>query len=181
MLRGPVTNPTVRNLLAEGIPPGSTMMADGETLPLWRAAARYAEEGQPVVIVAGERYGMGSSRDRAAKGASQHGARAVLAASVERIHRSNLGNMGVLPLRLPAERHPSSLDLRVADRIEIDASVDRLVPRAMVPVTLWRADGSAERFEARAEIETALELRVLKAGGIIPLILRGAIGSGARA
>lgn len=175
MLRGLFTNPTARNLLAEGIPPGSTMAADGETLPLWRAAARYAEMGQPVVIVAGERYGMGSSRDWAAKGASLLGARAVLASSFERIHRSNLVNMGVLPLRLPAHRHPSLLKLRVADRIEIDAPADRLTPRATVPVTLWRADGSAERFEARAEIETALELRVLRAGGIIPLILRRAM------
>jgi len=174
MLRGLFTNPTVRNLLAEGIPPGSTMTADGETLPLWRAAARYAEMGQSVVIVAGERYGMGSSRDWAAKGASLLGARAVLASSFERIHRSNLVNMGVLPLRLPADRHPSGLNLRVEGRIEIDAPAERLMPRAMVPVTLWRGDGSAERFEARAEIETALELRVLRAGGIIPLILQGA-------
>ena len=174
MLRGLFTNPTVRNLLAEGIAPGSTLMNDGELLPLWRAAARYAEAGQPVVIVAGERYGMGSSRDWAAKGASLLGARAVLASSFERIHRSNLVNMGVLPLRLPADRHPSLLKLQVADRIEIDVPADRLVPRAMVPVTLWRGDGSAERFEVRAEIETALELRVLRAGGIIPLILQGA-------
>ena len=178
MLRGLFTNPTVRNLLGEGIPPGSTVMNDGETLPLWRAAARYAEAGQPVVIVAGERYGMGSSRDWAAKGASLLGARAVLASSFERIHRSNLVNMGVLPLRLPAERHPSLLNLRVADRIEIDAPAGRLTPRAMVPVTLWRADGSAERFEARAEIETALELRVLRAGGIIPMILQMAVERG---
>jgi aconitate hydratase len=173
MLRGLFTNPTVRNLLGEAIPPGSTVMdGKGGTLPLWRAAAHYAEAGQPVVIVAGERFGMGSSRDWAAKGASLLGARAVLASSFERIHRSNLVNMGVLPLRLPADRHPSLLKLRVEDQIEIDAPPATLTPRVSVPVTVHRADGSIERFTARAEIETALELAVLRAGGIIPLILR---------
>jgi aconitate hydratase len=82
--------------------------------------------------------------------------------------------MGVLPLRLPADRHPSLLKLRVEDRIEIDAPSDTLAPRAPVPVAVHRADGSVERFTARAEIETALELAVLRAGGIIPLILRDA-------
>ncbi|HSI18526.1 MAG TPA: aconitate hydratase AcnA, partial [Sphingomonas sp.] len=175
MLRGLFTNPTVRNLLAESIPPGSTVMAGSDdTMPLWRAAARYAETEQPVVIVAGERYGMGSSRDWAAKGASLLGARAVLASSFERIHRSNLVNMGVLPLRLPVDRHPALLKLRVDDRIAIDAPSHTLAPRAQVPVAVHRADGSVERFTARAEIETALELAVLRAGGIIPLILQNA-------
>ncbi|WP_066817272.1 aconitate hydratase AcnA [Sphingomonas mali] len=173
MLRGLFTNRTVRNLLGEAIPPGSTIMAIGGTpLPLWRAAARYAETGQAVVIVAGERYGMGSSRDWAAKGASLLGARAVLAASFERIHRSNLVNMGILPLRLPADRHPSTLALAPEDRIEIEAPADTLTPRAIVPVAIHRRDGGVERFDAAAQVETALELSVLRAGGIIPLILQ---------
>jgi aconitate hydratase len=173
MLRGLFTNRTVRNLLGKAIPPGSTIMArGGKPLPLWQAAARYAEHGQPVVIVAGERYGMGSSRDWAAKGASLLGARAVLAASFERIHRSNLVNMGILPLRLPVDRHPSMLALAPEDRIEIDAPADTLVPRANIPVTIHRNDGRVEHFEAAAQVETALELQVLRAGGIIPLILR---------
>ncbi len=177
MLRGLFTNRTVRNLLADDVPPGSTVLeTGGGAMPLWRAAARYAEAGQPVVIVAGERYGMGSSRDWAAKGASLLGARAVLASSFERIHRSNLVNMGILPLRLPADRHPSTLMLRPEDRIEIDAPADELTPRAMVPIAFHRRDGSVERFEARAEVETALELSVLRAGGIIPLILQGIVG-----
>jgi aconitate hydratase len=172
MLRGLFTNRTVRNLLGEAIPPGSTLMTTGGTpLPLWRAAARYAETGQAVVIVAGDRYGMGSSRDWAAKGASLLGARAVLAASFERIHRSNLVNMGILPLRLPADRHPSTLALAPEDRIEIDAPADTLTPRATVPVAIHRRDGGVERFAAAAQVETALELSVLRAGGIIRLIL----------
>ena len=177
MLRGLFTNRSVRNLLGEGIAPGSTVMAsDGEIMPLWRAAARYAETDQPVVIVAGERYGMGSSRDWAAKGASLLGTRAVLASSFERIHRSNLINMGILPLRLPADRHPALLALRPEDRIEIAVPAETLAPRATISVTLHRTDGSTERFTARAEVETALELSVLRVGGIIPLILQAATG-----
>jgi len=177
MLRGLFTNPTVRNLLGAAIPPGSTIMATGDApLPLWRAAARYAENGQPVVIVAGERYGMGSSRDWAAKGASLLGTRVVLAASFERIHRSNLVNMGILPLRLPADRHPSTLGLAPEDRIEIHAPADTLTPRAAVPVAIHRRDGSVDRFAAAAQVETELELSVLRAGGIIPLILKAALG-----
>lgn len=176
MLRGLFTNKTVRNLLAPNIPPGSTIMeSDSAPVPLWQAAARYAEADQPVVIVAGERYGMGSSRDWAAKGASLLGARAVLASSFERIHRSNLVNMGILPLRLPADRHPGLLALQSEDRIEVDAPADRLAPRASVQVSIHRRDGSIDRFEARAEVETALELAVLRAGGIIPMILQSRI------
>jgi aconitate hydratase len=146
-------------------------------LPLWQAAARYAEAGEPVVIVAGERYGMGSSRDWAAKGASLLGVRAVLASSFERIHRSNLVNMGILPLRLPEDRHPSALALEPGDEIEIDARPDKLTPRGTIPVAITHASGAIGRFEARVEVETELELRVLRAGGIIPLILAEAIAA----
>lgn len=178
MLRGLFTNKTVRNLLAHDIPPGSTIMdSDSAPVPLWQAAARYAEANQPVVIVAGERYGMGSSRDWAAKGASLLGARAVLASSFERIHRSNLVNMGILPLRLPGDRHPGLMALHPEDRIEVDAPADHLTPRAAVPVAIHRRDGSVERFEVRAEVETALELSVLRAGGIIPMILQGRLSA----
>ncbi|MCP3729954.1 aconitate hydratase AcnA [Sphingomonas sp. MG17] len=172
MLRGLFTNRTVRNLLADGLKPGETVHAPtGERVPLWQAAAWYAESDTPVVIVAGERYGMGSSRDWAAKGASLLGARAVLASSFERIHRSNLVNMGILPLRLPADRHPATLALTPADRIEIDAAPEALAPRASVTVTIVRPDGGRDSFTALAEIETALEIATLRAGGIIPMIL----------
>ena len=172
MLRGLFTNRSVRNLLGDGIAPGSTIHApSGERMPLWQAAARYTETGQPVVIVAGERYGMGSSRDWAAKGASLLGARAVLASSFERIHRSNLINMGILPVRLPADRHPATLGLKPGDTIEIEAAPEQLSPRTLVPVTIHYAEGSTLRFDAHAEVETMLEAAVLRAGGIIPMIL----------
>ncbi|MGV2495288.1 aconitate hydratase AcnA [Pelagerythrobacter aerophilus] len=177
MLRGLFTNPSVRNLLGEAIPAGSTIHApSGDILPLWQAAKRYAAEDEPLVLVAGERYGTGSSRDWAAKGAALLGVRAVLATSFERIHRSNLVNMGLLPLALPANRHPERLALHPGDRIEIDAEAGALVPRAAIPVAILRAQSSIERFTAEAEIETEMEVETLRAGGIIPLILRRYLG-----
>ena len=110
MLRGLFVNRAARNELYPAAPPGATVHApSGEVLPLWRAAERYRDDGTPVVLVAGERYGTGSSRDWAAKGPALLGVRAVLAVSFERIHRSNLVGMGILPIRLPAEWHPTEL------------------------------------------------------------------------
>ncbi len=172
MLRGLFTNRNVKNLLAPGISPGSTRLPDGRDLPLWQAAEVYRAEEQPVVIVAGERYGMGSSRDWAAKGAALLGARAVLAVSFERIHRANLIGMGVLPLRLPAGVTPATPALSVDDRIEIAADEAALRPRAPVPVRILRADGRVEDLTATAAIETSLEVETLRQGGLLPLILK---------
>jgi aconitate hydratase len=180
MLRGLYANRTVRNELDPAIPPGSTAhVPTGEILPLWRAAERYRSEGQPVVVVAGERYGTGSSRDWAAKGLGLLGVRAVLAPSFERIHRSNLIGMGILPLRLAPEHHPKNLRLLPSDCIEVDADPVRLAPRIAVPVTIHRATGLAEPLVATAAVETALEIEILRAGGIIPLILRRAMDAAA--
>nr|HRO16244.1 aconitate hydratase AcnA [Paracoccus sp. (in: a-proteobacteria)] len=172
MLRGLFTNRNVRNLLGPDILPGSTVLPDGQVLPLWRAAARYHAQGQPVVIVAGERYGMGSSRDWAAKGAALLGARAVLAVSFERIHRTNLIGMGILPLRLPEGVTPAALALSVHDLIGIDADPARISPRSPVAVRIRRADGRVEEIAATAAIETSLEVETLLKGGLLPLILR---------
>jgi Aconitase A len=130
-------------------------------------------------VVAGERYGMGSSRDWAAKGVALLGTRAVLASSFERIHRSNLIGMGILPLRLPADRHPETLRLQPGDQIVIDADPGRISPRAPVPVTIRRASGVSETFIAFAAIETGLEVEILRGGGIIPLILHRVVNAGA--
>ncbi|BBE33520.1 aconitate hydratase [Sphingosinicella microcystinivorans] len=171
MLRGLFTNPSVRNHIGRDIPPGSTIhVPSGEVLPLWEAAARYAAEGQAVVVVAGDRYGMGSSRDWAAKGQYLLGVRAVLAAGFERIHRSNLCNMGILPLELPA-----ALSLASGDRIEIDMPEHALAPSAPCAVRVLRANGDAQALTARAAVETQAEVRVLKAGGLLPLMLRASL------
>ena len=174
MLRGLFTNRTVVNHLCPGAPPGHTAAPDGETVPAWQAAARYEAAGLPVVIVAGERYGTGSSRDWAAKGAQLLGARAVLANSFERIHRANLVCMGVLPLRLPAGWRPQDLALRPGDVIEIGLDLRGLAPRRAVPVTVRRVTGEAMAGSAVAMLDTMREVLLVQAGGIIPLILERA-------
>jgi aconitate hydratase len=172
MVRGLFTNKAVDNRLAAGIPPGSTIHApSGQVLSLWDAARRYDSDGESVVVFAGERYGMGSSRDWAAKGLALLGVRAVLALSFERIHRSNLIGMGILPLRLPAAFGPDELQLQPGDVVRIDADPGRLRPRGPAPVLIRRKDGSSVAFEASLAIETSVESEILRAGGIPPLIL----------
>jgi aconitate hydratase len=172
MLRGLFTNKSVCNLLGPDLPPGTTIHAGtGEQVSLRLAADRYATEGRSVVIVAGERYGMGSSRDWAAKGVALLGTRAVLASSFERIHRSNLIGMGILPLRLPGDRRPQDLLLRPTDSLEIDAPPELIRPRAEVTVRITRDRACIATFVAIAAIETHLECETLRVGGVLPLIL----------
>ncbi|MFC7555332.1 hypothetical protein ACFQU7_28495 [Pseudoroseomonas wenyumeiae] len=147
-------------------------------LPIWRAAARYEEAGLPVVILAGERYGTGSSRDWAAKGAQLLGVRAVLANSFERIHRANLVGMGVLPLRLPDGWRFDQLGVEAGDLVEVALQDAVLRPRAAVPVVLRRRDGSLLRGTATALLDTAREVSLIQAGGMIPTILRRALAAG---
>lgn len=181
MMRGFFTNRNVKNLLAPGIPAGSTVLPDGSVLPLWSAADVWRSQDTPTVIVAGERYGMGSSRDWAAKGAALLGIKAVLAASFERIHRANLIGMGILPIRLPAGVTPDSLALTVHDRLEIGAGSDVLRPRSPIAVRLIRANGATADLVGTLAIETKLEVDTLLAGGLLPMILgRVAKGGGNR-
>jgi aconitate hydratase len=173
MVRGLYTNPTVHNLLQPGLAPGTTLhVPSGEVLPLWDAAGLYAQQGDTLVVVAGERYGAGSSRDWAAKGLHLLGVRAVLACSFERIHRSNLCNMGILPLELPAGVSPATLQIAPGDRFEIDVPVATFAPSSACPVTVRRADGATQRFVAKAAVATLAEVDVLRAGGLLPLMLR---------
>ena len=180
MLRGLFTNKSVRNLLGPGIAPGSTIHAgSGALMPLWVAAERYAAEGDSLVVVAGERYGTGSSRDWAAKGLWLLGVRAVLALSFERIHRSNLIGMGIIPLELPVQFAPAVLGLVSGDTLEIAADQATLAPGAPVAVTVRRAGETVDQsFAATAAIETALEVELLREGGILPSILRRSLSEG---
>jgi aconitate hydratase len=167
MLRAAFHSKSLVNQLAPGAPVAHTVHApSGDVLPIWEAAQRYRDAGDAVVLVAGERYGTGSSRDWAAKGQRLLGIRAVLALSFERIHRSNLIGMGILPLRLRRALH-----LAPGDRIEIDAPDALLGPRVPVSVRVLRGDGSAEPLQAVAAVETQFEVDVLRAGGVIPAIL----------
>jgi aconitate hydratase len=173
MIRGMFANRSVANLLAPDLPSGHTIHAPtGDVLPIWRAAQRYREAGEPLVVVAGERYGMGSSRDWAAKGLHLLGVRAVLAVSFERIHRSNLIGMGILPLQLPRDRHPLVLSLRSGDRIAVRFPAGEALKRRQgVAITLRRSDGWEKEFEAIALLETSLDIELIRAGGFIPLNL----------
>ncbi|MDZ5458461.1 aconitate hydratase AcnA [Azohydromonas lata] len=176
MLRAAFHSKTLVNLLQPGMPVAHTLhVPSGEVLPLWDVAQRYRDAGESVVLVAGERYGTGSSRDWAAKGQRLLGIRAVLAMSFERIHRSNLIGMGILPLRLPAGADPKSLALQPGDRIEVDAQPAALSPRCAVPVRVLRRDGRVEALTATAAVETQLEVALLRDGGVIPAILKKTI------
>jgi aconitate hydratase len=173
MVRAAFYNRTLVNLLKPDAPVANTLhVPSGDVIPIFEAANRYRADGDPVVLIAGERYGTGSSRDWAAKGQRLLGIRAVLAVSFERIHRSNLIGMGILPLRLPKGVNPSTLNIRPGDKVEVNAAPETLGPRCKVATRIVRADGSIEQFEAVAGVETQLEIALLRAGGVIPLILQ---------
>jgi len=176
MMRAAFHNKTLVNLLRPGMPVAHTLhVPSGDVQPIWDVAERYRSAGQSVVLVAGERYGMGSSRDWAAKGQRLLGIRAVLAVSFERIHRSNLIGMGILPLRLPAGVNPQTLQIQSGDQIDIQAMAHNMAPRCKVPVTIRRASGEIMQFTALAGVETQLEVELLQAGGVIPSILHKTI------
>jgi len=182
MLRAAFHSTSLVNLLRPGMPVAHTLhVPSGAVMPIWDVAARYRDDGDPVVLVAGERYGTGSSRDWAAKGQRLLGIRAVLAVSFERIHRSNLIGMGILPIRLPQGVTPQTLQLVAGDRIEVDALPQALSPRCAVPVRILRASGAIEPLAAVAAVETQLEVELLRAGGVIPSILNKTIAEEASA
>ena len=172
MVRGLFTNRSVINRIAPDVAPGNSVDPEtGEHLPLFQLAERLSKRGECGVILAGERYGAGSSRDWAAKGTALIGVRAVIAKSFERIHRTNLIGMGIVPLKAPAEIEPDSLGLAPGDIVEIDFGAGALEPRCKVSVTLHYRQAKPFTFEAVAQIETALETQLLEKGGIIPFIL----------
>jgi aconitate hydratase len=178
MMRAAFHSKSLRNLLKPGMPVAHTLHVPSNTVqPIWDVAERYRKDGDSVVLVAGARFGTGSSRDWAAKGQRLLGIRAVLAVSFERIHRSNLIGMGILPLRLPEGVDPQSLDLQPGDTIAIDAMPENLAPRSTVEVTITQVNGSSQIVHAIAAIETQLELELLRQGGVIPAILKKTIAA----
>lgn len=176
MMRAAFHSKTLVNLLKPNMPVAHTLhVPSGDVQPIWDVAQRYRDAGQSVVLVAGERYGMGSSRDWAAKGQRLLGIRSVLAVSFERIHRSNLIGMGILPLLMPAGVTPQILAIQAGDQIEIAADATMVKPRAGIQVRVHRADGRVEAFHACAAVETQLEVELLRDGGVIPSILQKTI------
>ncbi|TRW17272.1 aconitate hydratase AcnA [Glacieibacterium frigidum] len=172
MMRGTFANIRIRNEMVPGVEGGVTKhIPSGEQLAIFDAAEKYRAEGTALVIVAGKEYGTGSSRDWAAKGTTLLGVRAVIAESFERIHRSNLVGMGVLPLQFPEGTDRKTLGFDGSETFDI-AGVATLSPRQDVTVRFTRADGSTGEFTTRARIDTEQELDYFYAGGILPYVLR---------
>jgi aconitate hydratase len=176
MMRGTFANIRLRNLLAPGTEGGVTIhVPSGEQMSIFDAAMRYKQEGTPLVILAGKEYGTGSSRDWAAKGTMLLGVRAVIAESFERIHRSNLIGMGVLPLMFPAGKSAASLGLTGYEVFEItglDNAEARTVKVVATPPRIDGKSGSPISFEARVRIDTPKERDYYRHGGILQYVLR---------
>ena len=172
MVRGTFANIRLRNALADGKEGWHTVhLPSGEPMSIYDAAMRYRAEGTPLVVLAGKEYGTGSSRDWAAKGTLLLGVKAVLAESFERIHRSNLVGMGVLPLQYLAGESAASLGLDGRERFAVALSGD-LRPRQEVEVTATGDDGTVKTFRALVRIDTPIEAEYYRHGGILPYVLR---------
>ena len=170
MMRGTFANIRIRNEMVPGVEGGMSSYR-GETMPIYDAAMRYKADGVPLVVIAGKEYGTGSSRDWAAKGTNLLGVRAVITESFERIHRSNLVGMGVLPLQFTEGVTRQTLGLDGSETFTI-TGVAELRPRQDVTVTLTRQDGSTENFQTRCRIDTVNELEYFLNGGILHYVLR---------
>jgi aconitate hydratase len=173
MVRGTFANLRLRNELTPGVEGSSTLhLPSGEAMSVHEAAERYRADGVPLVVVAGREYGAGSSRDWAAKGTALLGIRAVIAESFERIHRSNLVGMGVLPLQLPEGTTRKTLGLTGHETFDIDTVVAAQAPRVPVACTINRADGSRTTVTLTARLDTRLETEYYRHGGIVQYVLR---------
>jgi aconitate hydratase len=173
MMRGTFGNIRLRNRLTPDKEGNWTVhFPSGEVTSIYEAAMRYAEEGVPLVVLAGREYGTGSSRDWAAKGTLLLGVRAVIAQSYERIHRSNLVGMGVLPLQFREGENAESLGLTGAETFTIEGVAEGLEPGKVIAVRARAEDGSERSFEARVRIDSPMEMEYYRHGGILPLVLR---------
>jgi aconitate hydratase len=177
MMRGTFANVRLRNQLAPGTEGGwTTYQPDGGVMTIYDAAMQYKDAGVPLLVLAGKEYGSGSSRDWAAKGTALLGARAVIAESFERIHRSNLVNMGVLPLLFPDGASAASLGLTGKEQYELTGIADGLKPRGTVHVRAAGEAGHTVEFDAVVRIDTPEELVAFRHGGILPYVLRQLVG-----
>ncbi|MDQ6809534.1 MAG: aconitate hydratase [Verrucomicrobiota bacterium] len=173
MTRGTFANVRIKNLMVPGVEGGVTIHhPEREQMSIYDAAVRYQEENVPLIILAGHEYGTGSSRDWAAKGTRLLGVKAVVAASFERIHRSNLVGMGVLPLQFIDGTNASSLALDGSETYSIGGLSDAIIPGQTVTLEIKRANGARESVSVKLRIDTAIEVDYYRHGGILPFVLR---------
>ncbi len=173
MMRGTFANIRIRNMMAPGTEGGVTKhIPSGEVMPIFDAAMKYKDEGTPLVVIAGKEYGTGSSRDWAAKGTALLGVKAAIAESFERIHRSNLVGMGVVPLQFMEGEGRESLGLTGEEVITIEGLAGGMKPRATVKATVEYADGKTKEIDLLCRIDTATEIDYVKNGGVLHYVLR---------
>jgi aconitate hydratase len=174
MMRGTFANIRIKNEMLDGVEGGFTkFIPTGEQMPIYTAAMKYQEQKTPLVIFAGQEYGTGSSRDWAAKGTKLLGVKAVIAESFERIHRSNLVGMGILPLQFKNGMTRKTLKLVGTEKIDLTGFAAQLSPRMDVTLTLTRSDGSVETHALLCRIDTLDEVEYFKHGGVLNYVLRG--------
>ncbi len=171
MTRGTFANVRIKNLMVPGTEGGVTKFGS-ETMPIYDAAMHYAETKTPLIVFAGQEYGTGSSRDWAAKGTALLGVKAVVAQSFERIHRSNLCGMGVVPLQFHDGTSAQTLKLDGTETFDVLGLSDDLKPLSDVTLVIHRATGAAENVPVRCRIDTAIEVDYYRHGGILPFVLR---------
>src|SRR5690606_16763549 len=176
MMRGTFANIRIKNQMLDGVEGGYTLGPDGSQMAIYDAAMAYRAQNTPLVIFAGKEYGTGSSRDWAAKGTNLLGVKAVIAQSFERIHRSNLVGMGIIPLQFKDGESWQTLGLDGSETIDI-ANVEQLVPRATVTVKITRANGEVINVETLCRIDTANELDYYRNGGILHYVLRNLVAA----
>jgi aconitate hydratase len=173
MVRGTFANVRIKNLIVPGIEGGVTIhQPSGERVSIYDASMRYQAEGVPLVIIAGQEYGTGSSRDWAAKGTRLLGVKAVIAQSFERIHRSNLVGMGVLPCQFQEDTNAASLRLDGSERFDLLGVESGIEPRQDVTLVIHRASGAVEEIPITLRIDTPIEVDYYRHGGILPFVLR---------
>ena len=176
-MRGTFANVRIKNLMLPANADGSRIeggytLYHGEQTAIYDAAMKHIADGTPTLIFAGEEYGTGSSRDWAAKGTQLLGVKAVIAKSYERIHRSNLVGMGVLPLQLKGNTTVASLNLSGEESFDISGIDDLLKPQQDVALTIKRKDGSTRQVPLLLRIDTPIEVDYYRHGGILPYVLR---------
>ena len=178
MTRGTFANVRIKNLMVPGVEGGVTVhQPDGEQMSIYDAAMKYQDEGVPLLVFAGQEYGTGSSRDWAAKGTRLLGVRAVIAQSFERIHRSNLVGMGVLPCQFKEGVNAKSLNLNGSETFDLTGFEAGITPRRDLTLAIHRADGSSENVQVTLRIDTPIEVEYYQHGGILPYVLRQLIAA----